>query len=206
MSFDVAIRKRIGALELDVGFVAPEGLTLLLGPSGAGKTSVLNMVAGLMRPDAGHISVGGLPLFDDAAGIDLPPERRRAGYVFQDSRLFPHRRVRENLLYGYRVSPARGYWLLLDEVVEFLGIAHLLERWPASLSGGERRRVAIGRALLSAPRFLLLDEPLSFVDRARREEIITLIARIREQFSLPVLYVTHDPDEARRLDATVVRI
>jgi molybdate transport system ATP-binding protein len=120
--------------------------------------------------------------------------------------LFPHRRVRDNLLYGYRLAPVGERWLQLDEAVAFLGIAQLLERWPASLSGGERRRVAIGRALLSAPRFLLLDEPLSFVDRARREEIITLIRRIRDDLALPVLYVTHDPEEARRLDATVVRL
>lgn len=206
MSFDVAIRKRIGELQLDVEFSVAGGLSLLLGPSGAGKTSILNMVAGLMRPDAGRIRVGGITLFDAGRGIDLPPERRRAGYVFQDSRLFPHRRVRDNLLYGYRLAPAGERWLQLDEAVAFLGIAQLLERWPASLSGGERRRVAIGRALLSAPRFLLLDEPLSFVDRARREEIITLIRRIRDDLALPVLYVTHDPEEARRLDATVVRL
>jgi molybdate transport system ATP-binding protein len=206
MSFDVAIRKRIGELQLDVEFSVAGGLSLLLGPSGAGKTSILNMVAGLMRPDAGRIRVGGTTLFDAGRGIDLPPERRRAGYVFQDSRLFPHRRVRDNLLYGYRLAPAGERWLQLDEAVAFLGIAQLLERWPASLSGGERRRVAIGRALLSAPRFLLLDEPLSFVDRARREEIITLIRRIRDDLALPVLYVTHDPEEARRLDATVVRL
>jgi molybdate transport system ATP-binding protein len=206
MSFDVAIRKRIGELQLDVEFSVAGGLSLLLGPSGAGKTSILNMVAGLMRPDAGRIQVGGTTLFDAGRGIDLPPERRRAGYVFQDSRLFPHRRVRDNLLYGYRLAPSGERWLQLDEAVAFLGIAQLLERWPASLSGGERRRVAIGRALLSAPRFLLLDEPLSFVDRARREEIITLIRRIRDDLALPVLYVTHDPEEARRLDATVVRL
>jgi molybdate transport system ATP-binding protein len=206
MSFEVAIRKRIGELQLDVEFSVAGGLSLLLGPSGAGKTSILNMVAGLMRPDAGRIQVGGTTLFDAGRGIDLPPERRRAGYVFQDSRLFPHRRVRDNLLYGYRLAPSGERWLQLDEAVAFLGIAQLLERWPASLSGGERRRVAIGRALLSAPRFLLLDEPLSFVDRARREEIITLIRRIRDDLALPVLYVTHDPEEARRLDATVVRL
>ena len=174
------------------------GLTVLFGPSGAGKTSVLNMIAGLIRPERGHVRVGGVTLFDADARVDLPPERRRAGYVFQDARLFPHKRVRANLLYGARGTAA------LDETAAFLGIAHLLDRWPRSLSGGEARRVAIGRALLSDPAFLLLDEPLSFLDAARREEIMGVIERLRDTARLPILLVTHDAGEAARLGTRIV--
>ena len=206
MAFDLQLLKQRGTARVEVQVQAERGLAVLFGPSGAGTTSVLDMVAGLLPPDAGHVRVAGHTLFDAAAGIDLPPERRRAGYVFQDTRLFPHRRVRDNLLYGYRLAPPAERRLELDEVVRFLGIEALLERWPRTLSGGEARRVAIGRALLCGARFLLLDEPLSFVDRARREEIMRLIERIRDELALPILYVTHDHDEARRLATTIVNM
>ena len=206
MSFDLSLRKRVGETDIALTLNVGAGLTVLHGPSGIGKSSVLNMVAGLLRPDAGHVRIGDVLLFDAATGVDLPPERRRAGYVFQDSRLFPHRRVRDNLLYGYRFAPDQSRWLALDEAVVFLGIAHLLARWPRTLSGGEARRVSIGRALLAGARFLLMDEPLSFLDAARREEILLLIERIRDDLRLPILYVTHDPQEARRLATTMVEM
>ncbi|WP_342250864.1 ATP-binding cassette domain-containing protein [Sphingomonas sp. OTU376] len=202
MSFDIALTKRIGEAEIACRIEAGDGLTVLFGPSGAGKTSVLNMVAGLIEPDAGHVRVAGETLFDATAAIDVPVAERRAGYVFQEPRLFPHLRVRANLLYGRRDEAG----LYVDETIALLGIAHLLDRWPRTLSGGEARRVAIGRALLSDPRFLLLDEPLSSLDRARREEIMTLIERLRDEVRLPILMVTHDRDEAVRLGTRIVEL
>lgn len=199
MSFEIDVRKRLGDAAIALSLTADEGATVLFGPSGVGKTSVLNMVAGLLRPDAGRIVVAGETLFDD--GIDVPPERRRAGYVFQDARLFPHLRVRANLLYG-----AGGDAGSLDETVGFLGIGDLLDRWPRTLSGGEAQRVAIGRALLSRPRFLLLDEPLASLDRARREEILRAIEHVRDALRMPILMVTHDRHEADRIGTRVVQM
>ena len=206
MSFEVDIARRLGETEIATQFEADGGLTALFGPSGAGKTSILNMIAGLMRPDRGRIAVKGETLFDAAQGIDLPPERRRVGYIFQDGRLFPHRRVRANLLYGFNFAAPEDRWMTLDEAVDFLGIAHLLDRWPATLSGGEAQRVAIGRALLSAPRFLLMDEPLSSLDLPRRAEIMAVIERIRDEMKLPILYVSHDRSEIERLATTVIDV
>lgn len=205
MSFDISVNlPRRGGLRVE--FAAPPGLTALFGPSGAGKTSLLDAVAGLLRPTAGRIVVAGEVLFDSAMGIDLPPERRACGYVFQDDRLFPHRRVRDNLLYGWRLAPPARRWMTLDEAAGFLGIGHLQDRMPATLSGGEAQRVVIGRALLSGPRFLLMDEPLSSLDAARREEIMTVIERIRDELALPILYVSHDRAEVDRLAEQVVAI
>jgi molybdate transport system ATP-binding protein len=206
VDFELRLERRLGTTTVSLDLQADAGITVLSGPSGAGKTSVLNMVAGLLRPDAGHVRVAGQTLFDAVAGIDVPPERRRAGYVFQDARLFPHLRVRDNLRFGYRLADAARRWLAPGQAIELLGIEHLLDRWPASLSGGEARRVAIGRALLSGARFLLLDEPLSFVDRTRREEILGLIERIRDELRLPMLYVTHDAEEAQRLATRIVAL
>jgi molybdate transport system ATP-binding protein len=200
MSFEIAVEKRLGEAAVSLDLIAGAGLTVLFGPSGIGKTSVLNMVAGLLRPDRGRIVVAGQVLFDSATGADLAPERRRAGYVFQEPRLFPHRRVRANLLYG--AADDSG----LAAVVAMLGIGHLLDRWPRTLSGGEARRVAIGRALLSDPAFLLLDEPLSSLDRPRRGEIMDAIVRVRDEAGLPILMVTHDPEEAERLGTRIVRV
>ncbi len=204
MPFDVHLSRRLGETEVIVAFASDAGLTALFGPSGAGKTSILNMVAGLLKPDSGRIIVGGEVLFDSAAGIDIPVEARRAGYVFQDSRLFPHRRVRDNLLYGWQLAAPGARWMTLDLACDFLGIGHLLERWPRSLSGGEAQRVAIGRALLCAPRFLLMDEPLSSLDAARREEIMVVIERLRDELKLPILYVSHDRAEVERLATKIV--
>ncbi len=205
MSFDVQVERHLSDTRITARFTAEPGLTALFGPSGAGKTSVLNMVAGLLRPDTGRITVGEEVLFDSAAGIDVPAQDRRAGYVFQDGRLFPHLRVRDNLIYG--ASRAGGTGLMsLDEVADFLGIAHLLDRWPRTLSGGEAQRVAIGRALLSGPRFLLMDEPLAALDRARREEVLRVIERLRDEVRLPILYVSHDRTEVERLARCIVEI
>ncbi|CAD7340086.1 ATP-binding cassette domain-containing protein [Sphingomonadales bacterium 56] len=199
MSFDVDVRKTLGDHVVAARFVASDGITLLWGPSGVGKTSVLNMIAGLMRPDQGHVSIDGQMLFDDSAAIDLPPHRRRIGYVFQDGRLFPHLRVRANLLYGHRLAAPENRWMSLQAVIDFLGIEHLLGRWPGTLSGGEAQRVAIGRALLSGARALLMDEPLASIDPARREGIMDVILRIRDELALPIVYVTHNAVEADRL-------
>lgn len=196
MSFDVDVAVTLGERRIACRIEPVEGITVLFGPSGAGKTSVLNMIAGLLRPERGHVRVGGQALFDGT--VNVAPEARRCGYVFQDARLFPHLKVAGNLDYARREPGNRA------EILEVLGIAHLIERWPRTLSGGEARRVAIGRALYSAPDFLLLDEPLSSLDRARREEIMALIERLRDAFGLPMLLVTHDAAEAERLGSHIV--
>ncbi|HRE35802.1 MAG TPA: ATP-binding cassette domain-containing protein [Sphingopyxis terrae] len=204
MAIDIDVERRFGASVIGAQFTAEAGLTALFGPSGVGKTSLLNMVAGLLRPDRGHIRIGGRTLFDDAT--DLPPEARRVGYVFQDGRLFPHRRVKANLLYGWRLADPANRWMTLDEAADFLGIGHLLGRWPQSLSGGEAQRVAIGRALLAAPHILLMDEPLSSLDAARRDDIMTVIERIRDELKVPILYVSHDRAEVDRLATQIVEL
>jgi molybdate transport system ATP-binding protein len=206
MSFEVKLERQLGERRIAVNLASDAGIVALFGPSGAGKTSILNMVAGLLKPDAGRIAVGGECLFDTAQGIDLRPEHRRAGYVFQDGRLFPHRRVRANLLYGWKLADPAHRWMAPEEAIAFLGLERLLDRWPNSLSGGEAQRVAIGRALLSGPRFLLMDEPLASLDAARREEIITVIKRIRDELKLPILYVSHDRAEVDRLAGQVVAV
>ncbi len=198
MAFDLDLAKRLGETDVAVRLEAGEGVTVLFGPSGVGKSSVLNMVAGLIKPDRGHVRVGGSTLFDDAT--DLPPERRRAGYVFQEPRLFPHMRVGANLRYG----GARE--AVIDAVAELLDIAQLLDRWPRGLSGGEAKRVAIGRALLSDPAFLLLDEPTASLDRARADEVERAIRDVRDELGLPILMVTHDRAEAERLATQVVEM
>jgi molybdate transport system ATP-binding protein len=203
MSFDIDVAVRRGEAQIACRFAAGDGLTVLFGPSGAGKTSVLNMVAGLVKPDRGHIRVGERVLFDAERKIDVPVELRCTGYVFQDARLFPHLRVAANLRYGRR---GEASLLTEAETMDLLGIRHLLDRWPRSLSGGEARRVAIGRALLSDPAFLLLDEPLSSLDAARREELMALIERLRDSIRLPILLVTHDRGEAERLGNRIVEM
>ena len=201
MSFDVDVRLRRGEREIACAFASDAGATVLVGPSGAGKTSVLHAIAGLVRPEVGHVRVGGTTLFDakGTGRIDVPAAWRRAGYVFQDTRLFPHLSVRANLLYG--AADDSG----LAETAALLDIAGLLARRPASLSGGEARRVAIGRALLSRPAFLLLDEPTVSLDAARREEVLRAVERARDAAGVPVLMVTHDEAEAARV-GRVVRV
>ncbi|SDE49749.1 molybdenum ABC transporter ATP-binding protein [Limimaricola pyoseonensis] len=192
----VEIRKRLGEFALDAAFDAPPGVTALFGKSGSGKTSLINAVAGLLRPDAGHIEIDGTVLFDAERRVDLPTHRRRVGYVFQDARLFPHMSVAKNLAYGGRHDRER--------VIEMLGIGDLLDRRPAALSGGERQRVAIGRALMADPRLLLLDEPLSALDAERKAEILPWLERLRDEAGLPIFYVSHAASEVARLATTVV--
>lgn len=206
MSFDIDIVIRRGEREVSASIRADGGLTALFGPSGAGKTSVLDAVAGLVTPLRGRIMVSEHVLFDRKSGVNLPPEQRACGYVFQDSRLFPHRTVRQNLLFGWDLAPPERRWMEPAEAVAFLGIEHLLDRMPRHLSGGEAQRVAIGRALLSGPRVLLMDEPLASLDAARREEIMRVIERLRDELRLPILYVSHDRVEVERLADHVVTL
>ena len=192
----VEVCARLGDFRLDARFEGADGVTVLFGPSGAGKSSVLAAVAGALKPDAGRIALSGDVLFDPAQGIDVPMERRRVGWVFQDARLFPHLSVEGNLRFGLKRAPAGP--IRFEEVVEALGVGHLLHRRPRDLSGGERQRVGLGRALLSQPRLLLMDEPLASLDAPRRAEILPFLERVRG-FGVPLLYVTHSLAEAVRL-------
>jgi len=191
---DLNVSARLGDFSVDANIKADAGVTALFGPSGAGKTTLVNMLAGLLRPDRGHIIVQGEILFDREQGIDVPPEARRIGYVFQESRLFPHMSVAANLNYGRRQDAIN-----FDAVVDILALAPLLKRRPNSLSGGERQRVAIGRALLASPRILLMDEPLANLDAPRRSEILPFIEDLRREFSPSIVYVSHNMDEIIRL-------
>jgi molybdate transport system ATP-binding protein len=200
----VEVEKQLGTFKLAVRFQAAGGATALFGPSGAGKTSVVNMIAGLLRPDRGRIALDDTLLFDAATGIDVPPHRRRIGYVFQDGRLFPHLSVRQNLDYGRRMSGRPRDVDTLDRVIALLDIAHLLERRPRMLSGGERQRIAVGRALLMRPRLLLLDEPLAALDAARKREILPYLVRLRDEAGVPIVYVSHVAAELRHIATHVV--
>ncbi|HHS93717.1 MAG TPA: molybdenum ABC transporter ATP-binding protein [Rhodobacterales bacterium] len=206
MTLSVQMRQKLPGLSLDISFEAPSGVTSLFGPSGAGKTSVVNAVAGLSRPDEARIVLQGEVLTDTQSGVFLPVHRRRIGYVFQEGRLFPHIDVRRNLAYGPRVSGTQLEPGAFDRVVEMLGIGELLRRKPTQLSGGEKQRVAIGRALLSRPRLLLLDEPLAALDEARKGEILPYLERIRDEGGIPMLHVSHSPAEVARLATTLVVI
>jgi molybdate transport system ATP-binding protein len=206
MSFDIAVSRKLGDRDFCVKIESGPGITALFGPSGAGKTSALQMVAGLMKPDEGHVVVGKACLFDSNSGVDVPVHLRRAGFVFQDGRLFPHMRVSANLEYGYQARECAPDWMRPAAIAAFLGIEGLLQRWPRTLSGGEAQRVAIGRALLSNPAFLLMDEPLASLDHARRMEIAALVRRINEELGLPILYVSHDRDEVDRLADRIIEI
>lgn len=205
MSLSVDITHRFAAFDLSVQFETPGGLTALIGRSGAGKTTVANVVAGLLRPDSARVSVDANILADTDRGVWVSPQARRIGYVFQEARLFPHMSVRANLLYGAR---RRGHQVRakadLPHVLDLLDIAPLLDRRPGALSGGERQRVAIGRALLSDPQMLLLDEPLAALDPARKAEILPYLERLRDDADMPILYVSHAMEEVARLANSVV--
>jgi molybdate transport system ATP-binding protein len=201
---DVDVRHRQGGFRLEASFASDAAVTALFGRSGAGKTTVVNVVAGLVRPDAGRVVVNGQVLLDTARGVWVPAQRRRVGYVFQEGRLFPHLTVRQNLLYGRFFTPAAERYAALDQVVGLLDIAPLLERRPAALSGGEKQRVAIGRALLASPRVLLLDEPLASLDAGRKSEILFYIERLRDELKIPIVYVTHEIEEIVRLAERMV--
>lgn len=203
MTLSVSLSHAFAGFRLEAAFDAPPGVTALFGRSGSGKTTVVNAVAGLLRPDRGRVAVDGQKLVDTQAGTFLPPHRRRIGYVFQDARLFPHLTVRQNLGYGRWFAGIRD-GAEFDRIVEMLGIGPLLARRPGALSGGERQRVALGRAILSAPRILLMDEPLAALDEARKAEILPYLERLRDEVGLPILYVSHSLAEVARLATTVV--
>ncbi len=200
----VDIDKTLGRFTLSARFESAGGVTALFGRSGAGKSTLVNAIAGLVRPDRGTIRLDDEVLFDADRHVNLPVRRRAIGYVFQEGRLFPHYSVRGNLMYGRRRTPRRRRWGSFDQIVELLGIGDLLRRRPASLSGGEKQRVAIGRALLQSPRLLLMDEPLAALDPARKEEILPYIERLRDEMKLPIVYVSHSVDEVTRLADTLV--
>ena len=200
----VAVRHRFGDFQLDAAFDSPGGLTALFGRSGAGKTSLINAIAGLFRPEEAQIVVDGEVLTDSERGVFMPVRRRRIGYVFQEGRLFPHLTVRQNLLYGRWFAPKGGSAGDFDHVVDLLGIGALLGRRPANLSGGEKQRVAIGRALLSRPRLLVMDEPLASLDEARKSEILPYIERLRDDSAVAIVYVSHAIAEVTRLATTMV--
>lgn len=204
MTLTVDIVHRRGDFALEVRFEAALGVTALFGPSGAGKSTVLDLVAGLEKPDRGRIALDGEVLVDTTLGTCVPAHLRRVGYVFQDSRLFPHLSVRQNLEYGARFAGRGGQGQDRAHVVELLGLSRLLERRPATLSGGEKQRVAIGRALLAAPRLLLLDEPMASLDVARRSEILPYLARVREEAGIPIVHVSHALPEVAKLADTMV--
>lgn len=198
MSLQVDICGVNGSFSLEVQFQSTHGVTAIFGHSGAGKTTFLRMISGTLSPSSGHISIGELVLFDDKKKINLLPEQRQIGYVFQDARLFPNMSVSRNLTYA-NWAGKRAAKISFDEVVDLLGLRDKLDQRPASLSGGERQRVAIGRALLSDPALLLLDEPLSSLDRPRRREILPYLEMLRDQVGVPIIYVSHETEEVARL-------
>ncbi len=202
----VDVEKKLGDVLIAAAFETEGGATALYGPSGAGKTSIVNMIAGLITPDRGRIALDDTVLFDSAARIDVPAHRRRIGYVFQEGRLFPHMTVAQNLDYGRRMSGIAADAAERDRVISLLDIGALLGRRPGHLSGGERQRVAFGRALLMKPRLLLLDEPLASLDAARKAEILPYLERLRDDAGVPMIYVSHDPGEVARIATHVVRL
>ena len=201
----IDVEKQFGNFSLATKFDAASGVTALFGPSGGGKTTIANMVAGLVTPDRGRIVLDDTVLFD-SSGIDVPPHRRRVGYVFQEGRLFPHLTVRTNLAYGRRMYGIARDAATEQHIVDLLDIGHLLERRPGKLSGGERQRVAIGRALMMQPRLLILDEPLASLDAARKREILPYLLRLRDEARVPMIYVSHQPSEVRAIATQVVRV
>jgi molybdate transport system ATP-binding protein len=204
MTLAIDIKHQLGGFLLDARFEAGSGLIALFGRSGSGKTSIINVISGLIRPEEGCVTIDGVALLDTDHDIFVPRHKRRIGYVFQEGRLFPHLTVRQNLLYGRWFAPQAEPRDDLDQVVELLGIGGFLERRPARLSGGEKQRVAIGRALLSDPRLLLMDEPLASLDEARKAEILPYIERLRDHSKVPIVYVSHSIAEVARLASTIV--
>lgn len=200
----VDIEKQLGDFKLEASFTSGGLVTGLFGNSGAGKTSIINMIAGLVTPDRGRISLDGENLDDTAKGLHIPPHRRRIGYVFQDARLFPHYSVRQNLDYGRRMNGFDPDAAAEKHTVDLLDIGHLLNRRPGQLSGGEKQRVALGRALLARPKLLLLDEPLGALDDERKAEILPYFIRLRDEASVPMVLVSHDAGEMRQLATNVV--
>ena len=202
----VDVTKQLGEFSLQASFESEGRATGLFGASGAGKTSLVNIIAGLLRPDRGIIAIDGEVLDDTASGVHIPPHRRRIGYVFQDARLFPHLDVRQNLDYGRRMNRLADDPAQRKRVTDLLDIGHLRDRRPGQLSGGERQRVALGRALLAQPRLLLMDEPLGSLDEDRKAEILPYLVRLRDEASVPMVYVSHDAAELRQLATQIVML
>jgi len=204
MNLEVDVCHRLGTFTLEARFTTNGGLTALFGHSGSGKTSVVNIIGGLLRPDRGRVVVNGRVLVDTALGVFIPMHSRRIGYIFQEPRLFPHLTVRQNLLYGRWFTPASERREHFAHIVDLLGIDSLLERGTAMLSGGEKQRVAIGRTLLASPHLLLMDEPLAALDEARKAEILPYIERLRDESRVPIVYVSHSVNEVTRLASSMV--
>jgi len=202
----VEVEKQLGDFSVSASFASEAGATVLFGRSGAGKTTIVNMIAGLIRPDRGRIAIDGETVFESATRIDVPAWRRRIGYVFQEGRLFPHMSVRHNIDYGRWMSGLAHDAATFEHIVSLLDIGGLLDRRPGKLSGGERQRVAVGRALLARPRLLLLDEPLASLDAERKQEILPYFERLRDEAKVPMIYVSHDAAEVKRIATRVVRL
>jgi len=200
----VNVQHRLGSFDLSAQFVSEGRVTALFGRSGSGKTSLVNIISGLIRPNRAHISLDGEVIVDTDHNVFVPKHRRRVGYVFQEGRLFPHLTVRQNLLYGWWFTPAAQRSGQFGQIIALLGIGHLLDRRPGSLSGGEKQRVAIGRALLATPRLLLMDEPLASLDEARKAEILPYLERLYGETKVPIIYVSHSVPEVARLATTLV--
>ncbi|WP_438751720.1 molybdenum ABC transporter ATP-binding protein [Pararhizobium sp. O133] len=204
MSLVLDVRHKLGSFSVEAAFSCNRGVTALFGSSGSGKTSLINIVAGLLKPETGRIQFNGDTLVDTNSRVFVPPHKRRFGYVFQEARLFPHMSVRSNLTYGRWFGPAKDDGANFDRIVDLLGVAPLLSRSPSNLSGGEKQRIAIGRALLSDPRLLLMDEPLAALDADRKAEILPYLERIRDETEIPIVYVSHSVSEVARLANKVI--
>ncbi len=203
MSLEVRLEHRLGETLIDVEFQATSRLTAIFGKSGSGKSSIINMIAGLVKPTEGRIVVDSRVLFDSDLGVNVPVHQRRIGYVFQDGLLFPHFTVEQNLNYGRRFN--RGA-VEPEVIISLLGLAALLRRKPINLSGGEKQRVAIGRALMSNPNLMLMDEPMASLDESRKSEILPYIETLRDEMKLPIVYVSHSLEEVKRLAGDVIHI
>ncbi len=201
---EIDVEHRLGAFHLRAAFASGGGVTALFGRSGAGKSTLINIIAGLVRPDRGRVAVNGEMLVDGERRLNLPAHKRRIGYIFQEGRLLPHLSVKQNLLFGHFFTAAHERYVEWPQVIELLDLKHLLARRPGKLSGGEKQRVAIGRALLASPRLLLMDEPLASLDSNRKSEILYYIERLRDDVQIPIVYVSHAMEEVTRLANTVV--
>ncbi len=206
MTLNVDVRHRLGGFSVDAAFSSEGGVTALFGRSGSGKTTLINIIAGLLRAESGRIVLDGDVIVDMEKGIFLPPYKRRFGYVFQEGRLFPHLNVRHNLTYGRWFADRKPTGGDFDRIIALLDVEPLMERAPNTLSGGEKQRIAIGRALLSNPRLLLMDEPLAALDEARKAEILPYLERLRDETHIPIVYVSHAIAEVARLANTVVAL
>ena len=203
MTIEIAAQHHFGDFKLDIAFKTTARIVAITGPSGAGKTTIINVVAGLLKPETGRVVIDDLVMVDTVQNIFIAPHKRNIGYVFQDTRLFPHLSVEQNLVYGKWFTTSQ---VEAASIVELLGIGHLLKRKPTHLSGGEKQRVAIGRALLQGPRLLLMDEPLSSLDLARKQEILPYLENLKRETRVPIIYVSHSRDEVEQLADEIVEM